>query len=239
MLSERSLHEFAIKQQTTESNIAREYLQHLYLSFLYQQKHADKLAFKGGTALRIIYGSPRFSEDLDFSANTSLFHIKDLLETTVQQARLSGFQLQTFECKETSGGLLAVYETPIYAYQIRIELNISIRQKSKFLTEPHLISSPLYPAYTLMGLKTNILVSEKIEALLSRQKPRDFFDAYYILRNRIAIDAVIPCKQKIIKIIGTLNAKALAKELKLFLPKSYWNLTSNFPAVLAAEFQRL
>ncbi len=48
-------------------NIVREYFQHLFLAELYKFPDAGKLLFKGGTALRIVYGSPRFSEDLDFS----------------------------------------------------------------------------------------------------------------------------------------------------------------------------
>ena len=48
-------------------NIVREYFQHIFLSELYKLPNAQKLLFKGGTALRIVYGSPRFSEDLDFS----------------------------------------------------------------------------------------------------------------------------------------------------------------------------
>ena len=48
-------------------NIVREYFQHIFLGELYKLPDAEKLLFKGGTALRIIYGSPRFSEDLDFS----------------------------------------------------------------------------------------------------------------------------------------------------------------------------
>ena len=48
-------------------NIIREYFQNVFLSELYKLPEASKLLFKGGTALRIIYGSPRFSEDLDFS----------------------------------------------------------------------------------------------------------------------------------------------------------------------------
>ena len=48
-------------------NIVREYFQHIFLGELYRLPDAGKILFKGGTALRIIYGSPRFSEDLDFS----------------------------------------------------------------------------------------------------------------------------------------------------------------------------
>ena len=53
--------------QTTLDNVVREYFQQLFLSRLYEEKGSDKLLFKGGTALRIIWQSPRFSEDLDFT----------------------------------------------------------------------------------------------------------------------------------------------------------------------------
>ncbi|MBN1444929.1 MAG: nucleotidyl transferase AbiEii/AbiGii toxin family protein [Candidatus Omnitrophica bacterium] len=57
----------ALQYKTTEINIAREYVQHLFLSSLYREKSSEKVLFKGGTALRIVFQSPRFSEDLDFS----------------------------------------------------------------------------------------------------------------------------------------------------------------------------
>ena len=56
------------KYQTFKENVYREYAQHLFLSSLYQVKNSNKILFKGGTAYRIAYKSPRFSEDLDFSA---------------------------------------------------------------------------------------------------------------------------------------------------------------------------
>ncbi len=43
----------------------RDYLQHLLLWRLYTRSQA--LVFKGGTALRLVYGGNRYSEDLDFN----------------------------------------------------------------------------------------------------------------------------------------------------------------------------
>lgn len=45
----------------------RDYIQHLFLYLLYSASRREDvgLHFKGGTALRIVYHSPRFSEDLD------------------------------------------------------------------------------------------------------------------------------------------------------------------------------
>lgn len=47
-------------------SILKEYLQVKILKSIFEQKYSEKLAFLGGTALRIIHGNTRFSEDLDF-----------------------------------------------------------------------------------------------------------------------------------------------------------------------------
>jgi len=43
----------------------RDYVQHLLLWLLYSRSQV--LIFKGGTALRLVYGGNRYSEDLDFN----------------------------------------------------------------------------------------------------------------------------------------------------------------------------
>jgi predicted nucleotidyltransferase component of viral defense system len=63
MIANDALKTLATKLQTTELNVRREYFQHLFLSYFYQQPLADWIYFKGDTALRMLYNSPRFSED--------------------------------------------------------------------------------------------------------------------------------------------------------------------------------
>jgi len=48
-------------------NVAREYLQARILGALQRAGAMIPLAFHGGTALRFLYASPRYSEDLDFA----------------------------------------------------------------------------------------------------------------------------------------------------------------------------
>ncbi|MCK4948034.1 MAG: nucleotidyl transferase AbiEii/AbiGii toxin family protein, partial [Candidatus Aureabacteria bacterium] len=48
-------------------NRVREFLQIIVLKALYEKDYFRKVAFTGGTALRVLYGLRRFSEDLDFS----------------------------------------------------------------------------------------------------------------------------------------------------------------------------
>lgn len=49
------------------TQVVREFREVLFLKDLMESPHGKNLVFKGGTALRPAYGSPRFSEDLDFA----------------------------------------------------------------------------------------------------------------------------------------------------------------------------
>jgi predicted nucleotidyltransferase component of viral defense system len=44
----------------------REYLQYKILKSVFSSQRGRHLRFIGGTALRIVYGNARFSEDIDF-----------------------------------------------------------------------------------------------------------------------------------------------------------------------------
>ena len=70
MISKIQLQDLTKVLKTDKTTIYREYLQILFLSKLYRQA-TSQICFKGGTAVHLIFGSPRFSEDLDFSVNCS------------------------------------------------------------------------------------------------------------------------------------------------------------------------
>ena len=54
----------------------RDYVQHLILWLLYSRSQA--LIFKGGTALRLVYGGARYSEDLDFNGPDDVAMLQSL-----------------------------------------------------------------------------------------------------------------------------------------------------------------
>lgn len=62
-----------------KKNILREYLQYKILEIIYDSKFTVNLVFMGGTAIRIIHGGSRFSEDLDFD-NINLIQCPCLTE---------------------------------------------------------------------------------------------------------------------------------------------------------------
>lgn len=239
MLSQNSIKEFASKWQTTEQNVAREYFQHVFLSAFYGLPESGKFAFKGGTALRILYNSPRFSEDLDFTGSATEYSTRKSLGDTVAEIKRSGFEIATEESKPTSGGWFAIYETTVHAWPVRVEINISARMKGvKLKSHAILVSPMIVPSYTLITLDEGILVEEKIRALLDRKKPRDFFDAYYILRSRMAVGVVAKYRHLLLQSLGTCSGKSFTNELKMLLPRSFWNIVNNLADSLRKELER-
>jgi hypothetical protein len=97
-----------------------------------------------------------------------------------------------------------------------------------------LLTPDLVPAYTLTQLPDQLLVEEKLKALLSRGKPRDFFDLYFMLRKglvqpeamshlRRAKDALLASKID------------FGKDLTPFLPRAYALIVKDFRKTLLDE----
>lgn len=237
MISASFIQNLANRLQTTELNIRREYIQHLFLSYFYQQKAADKVYFKGGTALRIISHSSRFSEDLDFSSNrTTINEIEDILLQTMREIEREGIAINLKESKRTSGGYLAIVHFVLGDQEVAIQLEVSQRE-GKNLGEIKTIVNDFVPPYTLISLSRSQLVAEKIQALLTRQKARDFYDLYFILRANLLLASEKSVLRKALTVLDKSKIPFEA-ELKLFLPKSHWAIIRNFKQTLSQEIKR-
>jgi predicted nucleotidyltransferase component of viral defense system len=237
MISPDIIKKIAAAQQTTELNIAREYAQHLFLSGFYQQRGTQKAMFKGGTALRIVYNSPRFSEDLDFSGFVSVKEIEDWVANASESIEQSGISVSIEESKKTSGGYLGILELGFSGYHVRVLFEVSLRRKNGLKGRGVLVASDLLPAYTVTLLPEEALVEEKLAALLDRGRPRDFFDCYFMLRKNMIPPKQRHLLQQIKRALAEshINFKA---ELSDFLPRTYQPIVSSFKKTLMAELER-
>jgi hypothetical protein len=79
------------------------------------------------------------------------------------------------------------------------------------------------------------------QACLSRGKPRDFYDLYFILRSRMAFKEIFAkdktIKKKLLEKIAR-ERLDLRYELRRFLPVSQHRLLKNFKSVLTAELEK-
>lgn len=237
MIDQSLIKTIAKKQQTTEVNARREYIQHLFLNYFYQQPSTNKIFFKGGTALRLVYGSPRFSEDLDFSSKEIAINIieREALEV-LKEIEREGIKTEIVESKSTSGGYLGIFSFKLVETTVALRLEISSRDR-RVKGEVVTVAGDFIPAYTIVVLPLEQLVGQKIRALLQRQKPRDWYDLYFILRaNLLPVPQRAVLNQVLLKLKATkIN---FAKELKLFLPQSHWPVIKTFKESLIREIKK-
>lgn len=231
MISEDALTTLRSKYQTTELNVRREYVQHLFLSYFYQQPQTKEIYFKGGTALRIIYKSSRFSEDLDFG---STLHDTNEIEKAVLDSLIAihkeGIETEIVESKKTSGGYLALIDFKLGSFIVQLKIEASFREK-ELVGEAEQIFSDFIPPYNITALSQEQLVEGKLEALLDRKKPRDFYDLYYMLQK----DLISPQQKGMLrKALEEVKKTRINfdQELKQFLPQSHWQVIKDFKNVL-------
>jgi predicted nucleotidyltransferase component of viral defense system len=238
MITEEEIRKLSIKSQTIPQNIGREYFQHLFLRSFYQQADSEKILFKGGTALRLVFDSPRFSEDLDFSGfKTNQREIENLLETTILAISLEE-KIELKEAKTTTGGYLSRFEGQIAGLKIGLGLDISLRNGRKMIGEVKTVPNTYLPEYTIITLPEEILFEEKIQAVLTRGKPRDFFDLYFLLRRGFGKIVKIDNRKEILKKIEDIDNRLITSELKTFLPKSHHLLLPSFKKNLKQELEK-
>lgn len=247
MISNETLEKLARQYQTsTYPNIIREYFQHIFLSELYKLSEAEKLLFKGGTALRIVYGSPRFSEDLDFSLLIGPHQrmkefVEGLFIRALAEMEKMGMKVElSAKSDTTKEGYYGMATFTAFDYQpVAVEINISSRDEAA-VGEVDSIANDFVPTYTLVHLSQNQLVNEKIfGALRERKKPRDFYDLYFIMRKGLLSNEqkknLAQCKNEIISDTKNIDFQG---ELGAFLPVGQQSIVREFVRALESELNR-
>ena len=240
MISPEEIKQLSTKYQTSRLTIAREYAQHCFLSEFYKIRNSDRLLFKGGTALRLIYQSPRYSEDLDFTGVNNITYpvIEDLLIETLRSLTAWGFEIELKEAKETTGGYLAKMDFSFAEFRFQMKIEISFRKRrTKSKGTVSRIKNEYIPHYDIYHLPLEEIVAGKISALLTRAKSRDWYDLYFFLHNQM----LEPKHRKLLpKILEKLkNSKTdFKKELKSFLPVSHQMILKDFKKILTQEIKK-
>ncbi|MBI5466486.1 MAG: nucleotidyl transferase AbiEii/AbiGii toxin family protein [Candidatus Kerfeldbacteria bacterium] len=237
MLNRENLEKFTRQQQTDIKNVVREYCQHLFLSCLYQEAGSEKLLFKGGTALRIIFHSPRFSEDLDFTGvNIRQSEVEEIFIATLANVEHTGIHVELMEGKPTTGGYLGNAIFSAYGQDIKVHIEVSLRNSHQLNGTRTLVESDYLPPYTLVHLPPEEIVKGKIQALMNRSKPRDFYDYFYLLSGNYPL---VKEKDTLIQVRKLLEQTDINfhGELRRFLPASHAMHLKDFKKILKQKIQ--
>jgi len=199
--------------------LLREFWEITLLNEMSIEDWSSSLGFKGGTALRLAYGSPRFSDDLDFSCLGRVSTAKIFLWASKIQKKL---KIEITDAVEKRNTILI---------EFRIKNDIlpqSIKQKIKISTRSFKYGKQDYRLMLLTSPTTNLqvlfrvaslemLMTDKILALKDRKEPRDLFDLWYICQR---------LKRKLPDELPKIPEKTLRLTLNKYLPLKYHKIIS-------------
>ncbi len=176
--------------QRNPQGILVEYLQHELLDSIFKHKASADLAFVGGTAIRVLYSSPRFSEELDFdNFSLSFDQFEALLTAACKDMSYKGFGIEyrfvekgAYHCYIKFPDILhQAGISPLASRKILIRIDTETKEKNyapqTFVLNRFSLYRRIYAA------PSAVLLSQKMLTVLGRkrEKGRDLFDVSYLL----------------------------------------------------------
>src|SRR3989344_1347759 len=190
MIDTTTLKGLAKKFEIDNFTLFREYLQVKFLDEFYKVRILKNTYFKGGTCLRLIFGSSRFSEDLDFTTYESKEKIKKILGKAVKKLSVEFPNISLKELRTLQGFSFKIYlTTEISAQPLTVRLDFSKRESViEPMVSPIETSHPILSTVVVDHLSEREILSEKIRAITKREKGRDLFDLWFLLSKGVNLD---------------------------------------------------
>lgn len=172
-----------------------EFLQHLILQSLYRQNAFKNITFTGGTALRLLYNTGRFSEDLDFSlTEKSDINLENTVAVIKNDLNLQGLKLDVstkapktvFQSGFRFPELLKEFNlSPLKDQKLTVKFEIDTNPPRGGEKEILLVASPL--SYTVSVFVLPSLFATKLHAVFFRKylKGRDYYDLIWYLGKKV------------------------------------------------------
>jgi len=212
---EQMLSKYEISSEDEALNALKEIYQEIALLGLYRGGFFQKAVFYGGTALRILYGLDRFSEDLDFSLleKNPEFDIEYYFPFVVDEFEALGLKIallkkskinstnieSAFLKNDTSihtlniqiPNLSNIFDSIHSGKKLKIKLEVDINPPLKFQTSSHTLLLPT--TFNIIAMTLPSLYAGKVHALLfrnwkNRVKGRDWYDFEWYVKRGIKID---------------------------------------------------
>lgn len=217
--------------------ILKEYLQLMILDYISSSPYIQKIAFIGGTNLRLAKGLDRFSEDLDFDCkDLSKEEFIEMTNGVIRFLERSGLKVIV---KDKEGPKLTAFRRNFHFPEFLFDLGLSGYKEERFLIkiESQVQGGAYYPIIeNIKGCgfffpcpmpSEGILCSMKIAAMLARAKGRDFYDLMFLLARtrpdydflskRCGIRDLKEFKQAVKELLKTIDLKKKQKDFEHLL----------------------
>ena len=230
----------------------KEYLQLMILDYLSSTPSIRKMAFIGGTNLRLVKGIDRFSEDLDFDCKEfSKEEFDEMTNGVVQFLERSGLRV---EVRDKENPKLTAFRRNIYFPELLFDLGLSGHKEERFMIKIESQDQVIAYSNVMTNIKgcgfffpfpvpsNGVLCSMKIAAMLTRAKGRDFYDLMFLLpqskpdydflSKRCGIHNLQEFKQATSKLLKTVDLNKKQKDFEHLL----FNKTSSEKILRFGEF---
>lgn len=201
--------------------IVREEYEMILLQSLFGSNFGSRLIFRGGTALRLVYKSPRFSDDLDFSA-LEVFK-KETFKKWCGEAAQVNPNLTIVDCRQKFYTLFALFRVTdsVLPQALSIKVEISTRGNG-WVKDKNFILANINSLVTPLTVIAQVATLEKIKKeklAIIPHRIRDIFDLWFIgqkLRKNTPMDFK-----------GFSNREVLA-QLHKYLSQKDWRLIESW-----------
>ncbi len=166
----------------SQEQIVREEYEMIILKQLFESNLGSLFVFKGGTALRLAYDSPRFSDDLDFSV------LKDFTKNELDKILINLTDkydtlkiLDLTQKYYTYFGLFSIKENFLnQAFSIKFEASIRPVNLKKNIDYQLMALSSKVTSLTVLSQVESLSQIEKEKKSISPPRIRDVFDLWFI-----------------------------------------------------------
>lgn len=240
-----------------EAVLERDYCLAWFLVALSQESLGERLAFKGGTAIkRCYFGDYRFSKDLDFTLTreTPFETIRKELDPVFARIRSASgitfrFAREDRHRHSNNHTFYLGYEGPLPATGKEVKVDVTIREKIVFPIEERPVLrgyeeyADLPEGTALRTYALDEIAVEKAVALMdrARNEPRDLYDLWYLTDESRAdlkhLKGGIEEKLKFRgKSLGNMRGELQAKEARL---KRLWEKRLSAQMTSLPEFDEV
>lgn len=219
-----------------KKNLLREYIQYKILEAIFNSESGNSLAFMGGTAIHIMHGNTRFSEDLDFdNLGLTAAKFRELSDVVRMSLKREGYIVKSkVVLKGACSAYLKIpellYDNKLSDHKEEILLIKIDAEPQKFKYKPDKTIINKFDVFLRVNVvPADILLSQKIYAILERKRSvgRDFYDTIFLLgktepnfrylKSKLGIKDDKELKDSILQKCGSLDFKQLAKDVEQFL----------------------
>jgi predicted nucleotidyltransferase component of viral defense system len=205
MIRRDELEEAAVVKGIQLRNAEKDYLIDVCLHAISGFRNA--LVFKGGTALYKFHNLNRFSEDIDLTINKRRFDTKGMFDRVVRNCGFIGIngQIDILDDHGKAANAVLTFRGPLYDgsknSMVRMAFNLSSRERPQNVEMEFYTSAyQELPGFELYVLAPSEMLAEKVRAVMTREKPRDVYDLWFLLRKGVAYDpALVEKKLRVVK----------------------------------------